>query len=140
MNKKDIYFEYATLPEEDGTFGDYCTYYMEHPQKDKEILIRACKEFSEYVHFCMSICVRFKHKRKNKYTQFADNPNDLDYDDYEINLFYEGISIYKDTDLSTVDYPNIDGLIKMNNLKEGYRGVFKHLLRGEFYLNEDELY
>jgi hypothetical protein len=135
MDKREIYFTYAKLPREDGTFSDYFTYYMEHPQKNTNILIRACKEFSEYVHFCMEICVFYKSQKKNTYRQIVPEDDELDYSDYEINFIWDDMKIYKDTDLSTIDYPNIKGLIKMHSLNEGYRGILKRLLRGETFLD-----
>ncbi|TPF18016.1 hypothetical protein [Priestia megaterium] len=141
MNKKDIYFTYATLPEEDGTFADYFDYFMQHPQKDEQILIRACKELSAFVGFCMNVCTFYKSKKDGEYRQIAFEDDELDYDDMMINLFWDDVEIYNDTDLSTIDYPNIKGLVKMSreNNNSSYRGIFKRLLRGEFYLNEKEL-
>ena len=136
MNKEEIYFKYALLPEEDGTFSDYYMYYIEHPQKDPEVLKRACKEFSEFVRFCMDISVRYKSKNHNKYLYAPyDESDELDRDNYKIRLFGQGETIFPDTDLQTINYPNIEGLIKMWKLENSYRGIFRRLLRGESFLH-----
>lgn len=132
MTKEEIYNKYARIPEEDGTFSDYKKLYMDHKQQNKDVLIRACKEFTKYVYFCMDICTRYKSKVSGKYKQFPRE--ELDFNDYEINLFYSNEVIYPDTDLSTISYPNIKGLVAMNELQEGYRGVFNRLLEGETFL------
>lgn len=137
MNKEEIYRKYASLPAYDGTFSDYLKVYMNHSQLDKTVLQRACQVFSRYIQFCMGISVYYKSERDGEYKQFAYGDETLDYSQYQIELLYENIEIYPDTDLTIIDYPNIEGLVKIKELEEGYRAVFNRMLNGEVFL-EDE--
>lgn len=133
MNKTEIYNKYASLPKDDGTFTDCFDYYMNHPQTSEDILKRACQEFSEYVSFCMDTSTNYKSKTDGKYKpMYAED--DLDFDDYEIYLFWDNVKIYRDTDLKSIEYPNIKGLIDIYLLNERYAGVFKRLLQGDTFL------
>ena len=134
MNKQEIYSTYAKLPKDDGTFQEYFEVYMNHPQHDESILKRACKEFSEYVGFCMNITVKYKTNKDN-YRRRNTKEEEIDKEDYKINLWPLDIDIYPDTDLSKIPYPNIEGLVKMILLQESYSDTFTRLLNGEAFLN-----
>lgn len=131
MKKKEIYRKYATISKEDGTFSDYFKVYMKHPQQDEKVLIQACKGFSEYVRFCMGIAISYKSKNDGNYRQIAFDGDELDYEDYKIRMLFDSKVIYKDTDLSKIEYPNIEKLIRLCESKHSYKGIFNKLLNGE---------
>lgn len=133
MDKSEIYNHYALIIEEDGTWSDLKKIYMKHPQQDPLILKRACQEMTKYVGFCLNICCFYWSESYQKYVQFRD---DIDITNYQIKLSYERITITKETDLTTIPYPNIEGLVKMHNLNLRYSQLFNHLLEGHFYLKE----
>lgn len=136
MKKEEIYNQYARIIEEDGTWSDLKKIYLSHPQQDVEILKKACQEMTEYVRFCLEIVESYWSESQQSYIQIGD---DLDESNYQIELSYDELTITKDTDLSTIEYPNIKGLMKMNQLNLRYTPLFNHLLDGNFYLDKTEL-
>lgn len=133
MDKEQIYNEFALLPKDDGTFHRYKKIFLKHPQTNQDKLICACKEFTEYVSFCMGIYIRFRSNLDGRYKQFPKE--ELNMNDFIIKLYETKQTVKPDTDLSTINYPNIVGLMKMVALGEDYEVVFNRLLDGKTFLN-----
>ncbi|MGF7534972.1 hypothetical protein AAGG74_14985 [Bacillus mexicanus] len=132
MDKEQIYNEFALLPKDDGTFQRYKQIFLKHPQSNRDKLIRACKEFTEYVNFCMETYIGFRSKLDGRYKQFPKE--ELNMNDFIIKLYETKQAVKLDTDLSTINYPNIAGLLKMVALGEDYEVVFNRLLDGKTFL------
>ena len=136
MTKKEIFFQYAWLPEDDGTFVDCYDYYMKHPQKDPEILKRTCIELSLHCHFCMSVVEFFWSPSRQDYFQAYSihfGIEDLDFTKFKYE-FREGISVTHEDDLATVPYENIEGHIAMMKIGPSYNDTLRALMRGETFL------
>lgn len=136
IDKEDIYDEYANIIEEDGTWSDLRKIYMAHSQTEPSILKLACQEMTEYVHFCLDCVVFYWSPSRKKYIQAGEDCDNLK---WKISLGWSSeLEITYETDLSTVKYDNITGLIEMHDLDLRYSELFEHLLDGNSYLEHNE--
>lgn len=114
MEEKATYFQLeAPDVDIDGTYEELLDIVLGHNQVNSDIIKRAAEQINTYIEFNMNIDVYYWCKCRKKYTQYFLNGKDADFKNYKIKLTNTNEIIYADTDLSSILYPNITGLVKM---------------------------
>jgi len=130
--KEKVFEQVIPDPYGDGTKERLAEVYYAHPQKDKDILMKATLAMQGYILFCMDSYSTYKDSLTGEYSQFPRNP---DYDDWQIHITrgFMGrppFTVTPQTDLSTLDEPFIDRNIKMSLMNKTYKQLFTYLLDG----------
>ena len=132
MNKNYIFEEYCRVIEEDGTKDDLREVYLAHPQEDPFILKRACEKMSDFVSFCMEIVSYYWSEHAQDYRQFLQDETDaFDYTRWKIKMVYEKKTIYPETDIDPKQDTYLYEMIKLFQLRLGYKALFHQLLSNQ---------